>query len=162
MAIDFETADYKRDSACALALVRVENNLIVKRECYFIKPPHPNFEFTYIHGITWNQVKDEPTFSQLWPKIKPCFDDVEFIVAHNVGFDKSVLKACCNIAGIEFPDKPFKCTMNLSRKLWNIRPTKLPDVCNNFGIALNHHDPASDAEACAKIMIEVLKELNSR
>ena len=31
VAIDFETADYGRDSACALALVRVEAGVIVQR-----------------------------------------------------------------------------------------------------------------------------------
>ena len=33
VAIDFETADYGRDSACALALVRVEAGVIVQRAC---------------------------------------------------------------------------------------------------------------------------------
>ena len=31
VALDFETADYPRDSACALGLVRVENHRIVQR-----------------------------------------------------------------------------------------------------------------------------------
>ena len=39
VAIDFETADYGRDSACALALVRVEAGLIVQRAFHYIRPP---------------------------------------------------------------------------------------------------------------------------
>ena len=31
LALDFETANYYRDSACALGLVRVENDKIVDR-----------------------------------------------------------------------------------------------------------------------------------
>jgi DNA polymerase III subunit epsilon len=31
-ALDFETADYQQDSACALGLVRVEAGRIVQRE----------------------------------------------------------------------------------------------------------------------------------
>jgi DNA polymerase-3 subunit epsilon len=38
--------------------------------------------------------------------------------------------------------------------VWNIRPTKLSDVCKYFDIPLNHHDAASDALACAKIVLE--------
>jgi DNA polymerase-3 subunit epsilon len=29
----------------------------------------------------------------------------------------------------------------------------LPDVCRRLGIGLIHHDPGSDAEACARIVI---------
>ncbi len=37
--IDFETADYGRDGACALALVRVEAGVIVQRAFHYIRPP---------------------------------------------------------------------------------------------------------------------------
>ena len=37
VAIDFETADYGRDSACALALVRVEAGVIVQRTFSYIR-----------------------------------------------------------------------------------------------------------------------------
>ena len=40
VAIDFETADYGRDSACALALVRVEAGVIVQRAFHYVRPPH--------------------------------------------------------------------------------------------------------------------------
>ena len=39
VAIDFETADYGRVSACALALVRVEAGVIVQRGFHYIRPP---------------------------------------------------------------------------------------------------------------------------
>ena len=41
----------------------------------------------------------------------------------------------------------------MARRAWNLRPTKLPDVCRHLGITLNHHDALSDALACAKIVI---------
>ncbi len=40
VAIDFETADYGRDSACALALVRVEAGVIVQRAFSYIRAAH--------------------------------------------------------------------------------------------------------------------------
>ena len=39
VALDFETADYGRDSACALALVRVAAGMIVQRAIHYIRPP---------------------------------------------------------------------------------------------------------------------------
>jgi DNA polymerase-3 subunit epsilon len=102
-------------------------------------------------------VKGEPTFGELWEEIKPKFRGIDFLVAHNASFDRGVLHACCIAARIEPPPVPFRCTMILSRQLWGIYPTTLPDVCRRFQIPLQHHDAASDTLACAKIMIEALK-----
>ena len=43
--------------------------------------------------------------------------------------------------------------IRLAREAWGVYPTKLPDVCRYLGIPLRHHDAASDAEACARIVI---------
>jgi len=76
LALDFETANYYRDSACALGLVRIENNKIVDRTSFLIRPPYKYFVFTYIHGITWEDVENEPTFEQYWKSIKPFFEEL--------------------------------------------------------------------------------------
>ena len=157
VAIDFETADYGRDSACAVALVRVEAGRIVKRATRLIRPPRREFVFTSIHGICWSDVAAEPPFDEVWPGLAPMLEGADFLAAHNAPFDRSVLRACCERASLPMPATPFSCTMRLSRERWGIRPTRLPDVCHRLGIALKHHDAASDAEACARIMIESLR-----
>ena len=48
--------------------------------------------------------------------------------------------------------------MQLARAQWNIRPTKLPDVCRYLGIKLRHHEADSDAEACARIVMAAQEE----
>lgn len=158
LAIDFETADFQSDSACAVGLVRVERGRIVHRESHLIKPPRRHIIFTYLHGITWEDVRESPTFGELWPSIKGLFEGVDFLVAHNASFDSGVLASCCSRYGIHPPRPAFQCTMKQARRLWNIRPTRLPDVCRRFGIPLNHHDAASDTEACARIMMLALQE----
>lgn len=158
IAIDFETADHKRDSACALGIVKVEDNVITERVHYLIKPPRSTMIFSYLHGIYWDDVKDKPTFAELWPEIKKYFEDIDFIAAHNSSFDKSVLKACCEAGGCEMPEDEFKCTVKISRDLWNIFPTKLNNVCDHFGIELDHHNVVSDTDACAQIMIRAVND----
>jgi DNA polymerase-3 subunit epsilon len=160
LAIDFETADYQPDSACAVGLVRVENNIIVKKETFLIRPPRSRIIFTPLHGITWDDVKHQPTFGELWERIHPMMHDVDFLVAHNARFDKGVLHACCHSSGITPPEIPFKCTVQLSRRLWKLKRANLPAVCRHFGIPLRHHDAASDTEACAQIMILALETMN--
>ena len=44
-AIDFETADYGRDSACAVAVVRVEGGVIVDRAFHY-----------YIVNLVYNSI----------------------------------------------------------------------------------------------------------
>jgi DNA polymerase-3 subunit epsilon len=153
VALDFETADYSRDSACALGLVRVENHQIVQRTYSLIKPPRRKFVFTYLHGITWEDVANQPTFGELWPSFSPMLEGIDFLAAHNASFDRSVLHGCCLAAGLTPPPLPFECTVRLARQTWNLYPTKLNHVCDHLGITLKHHQAASDAEACALIVI---------
>lgn len=157
VAIDFETAEYQFNSACAVGLVRVEKGLIRDCHYYLIRPPRPRFCFTHIHGLTWEDVADQPTFGELWPRLLPLLEGAEFLAAHNAGFDRAVLRSCCETYGLLPPPLPFRCTMELARRVWRIYPTKLPDVCQQLGIALNHHHAASDAEACARIVLAALK-----
>jgi DNA polymerase-3 subunit epsilon len=87
-AIDFETANYRADSACAVGLVVVKGSRIVQREHYLIRPPDREFVFTYLHGITWDDVRDAPTFAELWPILRELITDVDFLAAHNASFDQ--------------------------------------------------------------------------
>jgi DNA polymerase-3 subunit epsilon len=156
-AIDFETADYGRDSACAVAIVLIEGQAIIDRVHYYIRPPRRHFGFSYLHGISWNNVVDAPTFRQLWPVLQERLAGVEFLAAHNASFDRSVLRTCCERARLSAPSHAFQCTVRLARAVWNIYPTTLPAVCRHLRIPLRHHDAGSDAEACARIVIAALE-----
>ncbi|MGQ9799869.1 MAG: 3'-5' exonuclease [Ignavibacterium sp.] len=158
LAIDFETANYYRNSACAVGLVRVENLKIVSKESFLIRPPSSWFVFSDLHGITWNDVKDKPTFKDLWPSLKRYFRGIDFIAAHNAPFDRSVLYKSCEYYGLLPVNKQFICTMQLSRNFFGFEYYALNDVCKQLKIPLKHHDPLSDALACAKIMIKALKK----
>jgi DNA polymerase III subunit epsilon len=161
VAIDFETADFGRDSACAVALIRVENGEIIRRVFSLVRPPRRQFTMTRIHGISWHHVADQPTFREVWPRLNPILAGASFLVAHNASFDRSVLDTCCRVGGLQSPTLPFQCTMTLARREWNLRPTRLPDVCAYLNVKLQHHDPRSDAEACAAIMVQILRQTSS-
>ncbi|MBI5042008.1 MAG: 3'-5' exonuclease [Gammaproteobacteria bacterium] len=152
-AIDFETASHGRDSACAVGVVIVERGRIVERLYELIRPPSRQFAFTYIHGLSWEDVKHAPSFDTVWSGIARELAGVEFLASHNVPFDKGVLGACCATYEMPVPEQPFVCTVRLARAQWDIHPTKLPDVCRHLGIDLRHHQADSDAEACARIVI---------
>ncbi len=152
-AIDFETADNGRDSACAVAAVVVADDVIVDRFCELIRPPRQRMLFTHIHGLAWEHVRDSPSFGEIWPGLRKYLICSEFLVAHNAPFDRGVLTACCHAAGVPLPRRRFVCTVQVARRTWDLPRNRLPDVCGHLGIPLTHHDPLSDAEACARIAI---------
>jgi DNA polymerase-3 subunit epsilon len=152
--LDFETADYGRDSACALSIVFVEDGSIIDTWTRLIRPPRRDFIFTYLHGISWRDVHDKPTFGDAWPEVADRLKSMDFIAAHNASFDRSVLRACCDQAGHHPPHNPFLCTVKVARSVWNLYPTKLSDVARHLDIPLKHHDATSDALACAHILIK--------
>jgi DNA polymerase-3 subunit epsilon len=156
-AIDFETANYSRDSACAVGLVVVDRGRIVDRAYWLIRPPTREFIFTYIHGLTWQDVRNAPTFADLWPELRKRIGSVEFLAAHNAPFDSGVLISCCSTYRLAAVRQPFVCTMRVAREVWEIYPTRLPDVCARLRIPLRHHHADSDAEACARIVLAAEK-----
>jgi DNA polymerase-3 subunit epsilon len=152
-AIDFETANPRRDSACSVGVVRVERGRIVDRFESLICPPDRWFTFTDIHGLGWDDVKRAPTFRGLWPRLQELLGGVDFVAAHNAPFDRSVLEATCKRWHCPPPAVPFLCTLQLARRRWNLRPAKLSDVARHLGLDLVHHNALSDAEACAGIVL---------
>lgn len=159
VAIDFETADTGADSACALGVVAIEGGRIGDVRYHLIRPPRRDFRFTWVHGLAWDDVAGAPDFAALWPELRDAFAGADAIVAHNAGFDRRVLRACCHAAGHAAPDLPFICTMRLARALWQVRPTKLSDVCRFLAIALDrHHHAEADARACAAIAVAAIED----
>ena len=156
-AIDFETGDHGRDSACSVGVVAVENGHITRKFHRLIRPPRKQFAFTHIHGLTWNDVRRCPTFRDVWPELRDFIDKADFLVAHNAAFDSSVLQACCEASEIVSPALDFRCTMQMARTKWNPTSTGLASVCRALGIPLKHHDALSDAEACARIAIAAMR-----
>ena len=156
VALDFETANHSRNSACALGLVLCRDGRIARSKQFLIRPPTRKFFFSYIHGIEWNDVARAPHFGELWPAIEPHLAEAEFLVAHNAPFDRGVLRACCDTYGVTMPALDFRCTVRIARHQWNLYPTRLPDVCRHLQIPLQHHDAGSDAEACARIVLAAI------
>jgi DNA polymerase-3 subunit epsilon len=153
VAIDFETADNGADSACAIGLVRVEDGRITRRVRQLLHPPRDLMLFTHIHGITLQEVETKPTFAQAWPVLQELFAGVEFLAAHNAGFDRAVLETCCIQAGYQPPALPWVCTVRQARRTLGIFPAHLANVARVLNLPLNHHDALSDAEACSRIVM---------
>ena len=160
VALDFETANNERGSACSVGLVRVEDGKIVAKQSRLINPQTYFLAgFTRdVHGISAEDVKDAPLFDEVWKELSPLLDGADFIAAHNAQFDREELYKCCDKYKIKPPAQKFVCTVNIARVCWKLDPATLPDVCGHLGIELNHHQALSDALACAQIVINAMKD----
>lgn len=155
VAIDFETAGYSGNSACAVGLARIENGRLAGSFHQLLRPPSSRVLFTEIHGLTWAMLKDAPTFAEMWPECRAFLQGAQYLLAHNAPFDRRVLQASCQAAGLPAPEQPFLCTLRGSRRSLPLPSKKLNRVCEYFGIALTHHHAASDAAACAEIYLRL-------
>lgn len=160
VAVDFETANIMYNSACSMGLAAVKGKEIVETKYYLIKPPTMHFRDINIklHKITPEDVKNAPTFQELWPEIKDYFLD-NLVVAHNAVFDMSVLKACLLEYGMSIPDFNYICSIPISScacRGQNVGKS-LKERTKYFEIELsNHHNALDDAVACANLVIQTL------
>ena len=170
IAIDFETANKNRISACAIGLVFIKDFKIVFSTKYFIKPPE-NEEFSSfhsnIHRIYKEDVEHSLTFEELWENEFSKYFNNNLVVFHNASMDLSILKNLFEHFSITNFDINYVYTMQIAEKSGN--PKKLTELAKKFGIEIeNHHDPISDAKACALIYNELIdiypnhKELQKR
>ncbi len=159
-AIDFETATSAYSSICSMGICVVENNKVVERKEFLIRPvPFVFNDYNiYIHGIHPEDVENEYTFDALWDEIKPYLEG-KTIVAHNAQFDVGALRATLDMFGIDYPTFDYICTVKLSQKAYpELESHKLNNLGNVLGICFNHHEACDDAYACAEILLRVLKD----
>lgn len=158
VAIDFETANNERSSACSIGLVYVNRGMISQKEYFLFRPAPFYFTNSHIHGIYEQDVENMPSFCESWNEILPKIED-KLIVAHNAAFDLSVLRATLSSSVHDFPNLNYICTWRLSQVLLKeLANHRLSTISKHFGIELNHHHALSDAEACAQLALILAKK----
>lgn len=164
VALDFETANEKRNSVCAIGLCVVDGGKITRNVQKLVCPKGGNvFKFfnTMIHGIKFQDVKREPEFPEVWEKLKP-FWEGRALVCHNAGFDISVLRAVCDTYGLTYPDCQYLCTLVASKAHYkNLDNHRLDTIAAHLGYSFNHHCAKDDAAVSAKVLIKVAEELGA-
>ncbi|WP_435354245.1 exonuclease domain-containing protein [Emticicia sp. SJ17W-69] len=156
ITIDFETATAQRDSPCELGLTFVKDRQIVETKSWLIKPMYADFDYfnVLIHGIRPEDVADKPEFDVLWDEIKPLIEN-QFLIAHNAGFDMSVLRRTLEAYQLPFPTLQYSCSYIFSKKVWQGLPAyDLKTLCNANGIVFKHHRAGADSRATAELALK--------
>lgn len=157
-AVDFETANSHRESACSIGLVKVADGVVVERASWFIRPGAGFDEFlewnTRIHGIYASDVADARQWADQIDELV-AFVGEDPLVAHNASFDMTVVKASSAASGVLIPDFAYACSLQIARRTYDLDSYRLPVAANAAGFTdFAHHDALADAEACAAIVID--------
>ena len=163
VAIDFETANNYMNSACSVAVVRVEAGQVTASAHQLIRPYIMKFspQNIAIHGIKPQDVRNMPTFAEYWAELRPWLDG-QTVIAHYATFDMSVLKALMTTYNLDKADFEYFCSCTMARKVWpNLVNHKLSTVARHIEFDFQHHDALEDARACAMVVLQALQQKNA-
>lgn len=155
---DVETPNRFNNRISAIGITMIKEGEVAD-SFYSLVDPETSFDRfnTRLTGISSSTVAGAPNFAQLWEKIAP-FMESGILVAHNAVFDLGVLKKCLSDYGIEWKSSvKYICTVRAGRKLLPDISHKLNDMCDYYGIALDHHRAESDSSACAQILLRYIQ-----
>ncbi|WP_280770869.1 3'-5' exonuclease [Salipaludibacillus daqingensis] len=156
LSVDFETASSRRGSVCAIGLVNVVNDEIVDEKYALVRPKDPYFDpiCENIHGISWEDVKHEPTFEELWPELVGYFEK-KLVIAHNASFDISVLRHVLDDYHLPYPSMEYNCTVSIAKKTWpEFFNYKLNTIAHYLDMTFHHHHALEDARVAATILLK--------
>jgi DNA polymerase-3 subunit epsilon len=161
IAVDFETANEQRASACSVGLAWIRDGAVVRIEERMIRPRDMRFSgFNIsIHGIRPEDVEDAPGFPAVMEEFR---DDLHesTLIAHNASFDMSVWRAALDSYGLPYPEFRYLCTVQIARKVWLDLPSyRLSELANILGITFRHHNAAEDAAVCGQVALAAVKKL---
>jgi DNA polymerase-3 subunit epsilon len=167
VVVDTETTggrSWLNDRITEIAAVVVQGGEIVEVYETLVNPQRsiPPF-ITALTNITWDMVKDAPTFEQVAPEVMRVLEGNVF-VAHNATFDWRFLTAELNRAtGRQLRGRRL-CTVKMARKVLPQLPRRSLDyVARYYGITIqNRHRAGGDAIATAKCLIRMVSDLADR
>jgi DNA polymerase-3 subunit epsilon len=154
LALDVETANADFSSICQLGIVHFKNGHIVDKKQSLIDPQDYFDPFNVnIHGITEEDVKEAPTFADLYPELLEYLQNQ--IIVHHMPFDKTAITRACAENDLE-PLKPFWLdSAKVARRTWTNFAYKgygLSNLADYLEIEFDHHDALEDAFAAGAIV----------
>lgn len=161
IALDLETANGSRGSACAVGLVEVRGGGITSTWSSLMQPPDRFSSFaasnTAVHGLFAADVEDAPRFDELWPSIESRLQPLT-VIAHNAQFDLGVIQDATWGSGLKCPRLRYGCTLLLARRHYDLESYTLDVVAEAAGVTLDrHHDALSDSLAAAEVLLQIVE-----
>ena len=160
VVIDVETANADLSSICQVGIASFCNGgladtwkSLVNPEDYF-SPVNIS-----IHGIDEYQVKDAPTWADVFPDVASRLEDL--IVVSHTPFDRLALARACDRSKLEEFDCRWLDSARVVRRAWpqfSRSGFGLSNVAACFGIDYKAHDALEDARCTGLLLLRAIVE----
>ena len=159
VALDVETANADMASICSIGVAVFENGIITT-EWYSLVDPQDFFDGlnVSIHGIKENDVRDAPTFKDVFPALSSIVGDLP-IVTH-MHFDRVAIAQ----ASARYSQQPLTNrwldSAKVARRTWEECARSgygLRNLCKIIGYSFRHHNALEDAKACGQVLLAAMK-----
>lgn len=139
-------------------MVKIRSGEVIERAEWLIRPPeaHATFEAfnVHLHGVSEEMTRGADEWADQLPRLREFVGD-DVLVAHNAGFDMGVIRAACSVTVQPTPKFRYLCSVQVSRKTYDIPSHSLPFAAAAAGFSdFQHHNALADAEACASIIVD--------
>lgn len=167
VVVDVETTGTSPDSGHRItefAAVVVRDGQVAEAFETLVNPQRPIPRYiTQLTNISWEMVKDAPTFGQVCDRALDVMAGHVF-VAHNAAFDWRFVTAEVRRATGRELDGRRLCTVRLARKLLpQLRRRSLDWVANHYGVEIGaRHRAMGDALATARVLLRLLDDARDR
>ena len=121
---------------------------------WLVRPPGNRYsaENTALHGLAASDTRSAERFDEVWPEARKMIG-ARPVIAHNMEFDAAVLEASLGYYNKPTPRLRKGCSYNMATLVWPDRQSyKLPRLCADLGIDLDHHNALSDARAVVELV----------
>jgi DNA polymerase-3 subunit epsilon len=167
VVVDTETTGgraWSGDRITEIAAVVVRDGEIVELYETLVNPQRsiPYF-VTQLTNITWDMVKDKPTFDRVVPDVMRVLEGNVF-VAHNMVFDwRFVTSELSRSTGRRLQGRRL-CTVKIARKvLPQLSRRSLDHIARYYGVEIHgRHRAGGDALATAECLLRMLSDLGDR
>jgi DNA polymerase-3 subunit epsilon len=113
-------------------------------------------------GITQGMVDAAPPPDEVLAEVAELVEG-RVLVAHNARFDKAVLRQAFERAGLDWPNPPVLCTVQLARRFAPlVRKRGLASLADSLGIDVDEvHRALPDALTCARVFCALFPRLSA-
>lgn len=162
-SLDVETANADYSSICQVGICKYNDTKLIDKYSQYINPED---EFSpiniSIHGITPEDVKKAPTFSEVYSQIRNMIKGN--IVAHHMPFDRIAMQRVLERYQLEVFNVNWLDTACVARRAWEEFAFKgygLKNIAKTLIIDFTHHDAVEDARVAGEILIAACKKHNT-
>lgn len=107
---------------------------------------------TKITGLTDADLRGKPSFADAFPALREFFEECDFMIAHNLPFDRKMVALELERAGLELRWPAGICTVQENAERWGRRPRLLELYEEVVGEPLDQtHRALDDVEALVEV-----------